>query len=96
MSRAPSWIYTRQMAATPDGWAEVEGALQRDFRFANFAEALAFVTRIGELAEAENHHPDVEIHSNRVRLRWWTHLHDAITERDHELARKSNGVFNRS
>jgi 4a-hydroxytetrahydrobiopterin dehydratase len=83
------------MAAAPEGWAEVDGALQRDFRFANFAEALAFVTRIGELAEAENHHPDVEIHSNRVRLRWWTHLHDAITARDHELARKSNGVFHR-
>jgi 4a-hydroxytetrahydrobiopterin dehydratase len=82
--------------ALPDGWAEIDGALERKFYFANFAEALAFVNRVGDLAEAENHHPDVEIESNRVRLRWWTHLQDAITDRDHDLARKTNDVFGRS
>jgi 4a-hydroxytetrahydrobiopterin dehydratase len=42
----------------PQGWQEVDGALEREFRFRDFAEALAFVNRVGELAEAENHHPD--------------------------------------
>jgi 4a-hydroxytetrahydrobiopterin dehydratase len=74
----------------PEGWAEVEGALQREFRFADFAEALAFVNRVGELAEAENHHPDIAIHWNRVTLRWWTHTRDAVTERDSELAALTN------
>jgi 4a-hydroxytetrahydrobiopterin dehydratase len=74
----------------PDGYAEVNGALEREFRFADFADALAFVNRVGELAEREGHHPDVEIHWNRVKLRWWTHVRDAITERDHELAALSN------
>jgi 4a-hydroxytetrahydrobiopterin dehydratase len=74
----------------PEGWAEVGGALEREYRFADFAEALAFVNRVGELAEREGHHPDVEIHWNRVKLRWWTHVRDAITERDHELAARSN------
>lgn len=73
-----------------EGWEEVEGALEREFRFRDFAEALAFVNRVGELAERENHHPDVEIHWNTVRLRWWTHVKDAITERDYELAARSN------
>jgi 4a-hydroxytetrahydrobiopterin dehydratase len=73
----------------PEGWAEVDGALQREFHFGDFAEALAFVNRVGELAEAENHHPDVEIHWNRVTLRWWTHVKNAITDRDVELARRT-------
>jgi 4a-hydroxytetrahydrobiopterin dehydratase len=74
----------------PEGWKEVEGALQREFRFHDFAEALAFVNRVGELAEREGHHPDIEIHWNQVKLRWWTHVKDAITERDYELAARSN------
>jgi 4a-hydroxytetrahydrobiopterin dehydratase len=76
--------------STPQGWEEVDGALQREFRFRDFAGALAFVNRVGELAEREGHHPDVEIHWNRVTLRWWTHAKEAITERDHELASRSN------
>ncbi len=74
----------------PEGWQEVEGALEREFKFADFAEALAFVNAVGELAEAEDHHPDIAIHWNRVTLRWWTHVRQAITERDVELARRTN------
>jgi 4a-hydroxytetrahydrobiopterin dehydratase len=74
----------------PDGYALVKGALQRELAFGDFAEALAFVNRVGELAEREGHHPDIEIHWNKVTLRWWTHVKDAVTARDYELAEKSN------
>ena len=74
----------------PEGWEEVDGALERTFRFEDFAEALAFVNRVGEAAEAANHHPDIEIHWNRVKLRWWTHVKKAITERDAEMAARTN------
>jgi 4a-hydroxytetrahydrobiopterin dehydratase len=74
----------------PDGWAEVDGALEREFEFKDFAEALAFVNRVGAEAEAANHHPDIEIHWNRVKLRWWTHVTGSITDRDHELAARTN------
>jgi 4a-hydroxytetrahydrobiopterin dehydratase len=74
----------------PDGWNEVDGALERDFRFKDFAHALAFVNRVGAAAEAANHHPDVFIHWNEVKLRWWTHVKHAITERDVEMARRTN------
>ncbi|HEX9351531.1 MAG TPA: 4a-hydroxytetrahydrobiopterin dehydratase [Gaiellaceae bacterium] len=77
----------------PDGYALVNSALQREFRFKDFAEALAFVNRVGELAEREGHHPDIEIHWNEVTLRWWTHVADAVTERDHELAALSNQLI---
>jgi 4a-hydroxytetrahydrobiopterin dehydratase len=76
--------------AIPDGWVEVDGALEREFRFDDFPGALAFVNRVGELAEASDHHPDIAIHWNRVTLRWWTHARNAITERDHELAERTN------
>jgi 4a-hydroxytetrahydrobiopterin dehydratase len=75
--------------APPQGWDEVEGALQREFRFKDFAQAVDFVNRVAEAAEAANHHPDIEIHWNRVRLRWWTHAANAITDRDREMAERS-------
>ena len=80
------------MTDVPSGWVEANGALEREFAFADFAEALAFVNRVGELAENANHHPDVEIHWNRVRLRWWTHVTGSITDRDRELAGRTNEV----
>ena len=73
----------------PEGWSEVRGALEREFRFANFREAIAFVNRLAEAAEEANHHPDVSISWNRVTVRWWTHVKHAITERDVELARRT-------
>jgi 4a-hydroxytetrahydrobiopterin dehydratase len=77
----------------PDGWSEVGVALERTFEFPGFVEALAFVNRVGELAESENHHPDIVINYNRVTLRWWTHTAGGITDRDRELAERSSALF---
>jgi 4a-hydroxytetrahydrobiopterin dehydratase len=76
----------------PQDWTEVGKALERTFEFEDFVEALAFVNRVGELAEAESHHPDIAIHYNRVTLRWWTHTAGGITDRDRELAEKSGAL----
>ncbi|MDH4103772.1 MAG: 4a-hydroxytetrahydrobiopterin dehydratase [Thermoleophilia bacterium] len=73
-------------------WSEVDDALERTFQFDDFVPALAFVNRVGELAEAENHHPDIAIHYNRVTLRWWTHTAGGITVRDRDLAEKTSGL----
>jgi 4a-hydroxytetrahydrobiopterin dehydratase len=70
----------------PEGWSEVDNALERSFEFKNFVDALAFVNRVGQLAESENHHPDIAIHYSKVTLRWWTHTAGGITDRDRELA----------
>lgn len=67
-------------------WSEVDGALERTFELPSFADALAFANRVGGLAEAENHHPDIAIHYRRVTLRWWTHTAGGVTDRDRELA----------
>ena len=73
-------------------WSEVDNALERTFEFADFVAALAFVNRVGELAEAENHHPDIAINYNRVTLRWWTHTAGGITDRDRDLASKTDSL----
>ena len=76
----------------PDAWSEVDKALERTFEFDDFRAALAFVNRVGELAESENHHPDIAIHYSKVTLRWWTHTAGGITDRDRELAAKSSAL----
>jgi 4a-hydroxytetrahydrobiopterin dehydratase len=73
-----------------EGWNEVDGALERTFELATFPDALAFVNRVGELAEAERHHPDIAIHYRQVTLRWWTHAAGGITDRDRDLAAKTS------
>jgi 4a-hydroxytetrahydrobiopterin dehydratase len=71
-------------------WEEIDGALEREYRCKDFAAAMDFVIRIAEAAERANHHPDIDIRWNRVRLRWRTHSQDAITQRDVEMARRSD------
>jgi len=70
-------------------WQEVDGALERTFEFPSFPEAIGFVNRVAELAERENHHPDIAVSYKKVTLRWTTHSAGGITERDRELADKS-------
>ena len=60
--------------------------------FDDFLKAIAFVNRVAELAQSEDHHPDIEIHYNRVILRWWTHTADGVTDRDRELAELSSAL----
>lgn len=68
-------------------WSRDDRAIVREWTFADFAAALAFVNRVGEVAEAHNHHPDILLHGwNKVRLEMWNHSEGGITERDFELA----------
>jgi len=82
----------RLLMSAPEGWGEVDNALEREFRFNDFRAAIGFVERVAELAEEANHHPDIAIHYNRVTLRWWTHTAGGITDRDRELAERSSGL----
>jgi pterin-4a-carbinolamine dehydratase len=76
-----------------DGWSEVDDKLERQFEFENFREAIAFVNQVADLAESENHHPDIEVHYNKVVLRWWTHTAGGITDRDREMAERSAAII---
>ena len=68
-------------------WHHTDDALVRDFDFPDFAAALWFVNRVGEVAEERNHHPDILLHGyNHVRLTLSTHSEGGVTAADHDLA----------
>ena len=66
--------------------------LFKEYRFPDFATALAFVNRVGAVAEAEGHHPDIELTWGRVAIKIWTHAIDGLTESDFVLAAKADAV----
>jgi 4a-hydroxytetrahydrobiopterin dehydratase len=74
----------------PADWIDSQGALERTFELPSFPEAIAFVNRVAELAEEANHHPDITVSYRKVTLRWTTHSAGGITDRDHELATRTN------
>ena len=71
----------------PDGWSPVGDALVKEFTFRGFTAAVAFVQRLVEPANAVRHHPDLEIHYNRVIVSLTTHDAGGVTEQDLGLAR---------
>ncbi len=73
-------------------WREQEGALVREFELPSFPAAIEFVDRLGELAESQNHHPDIDIRYRRVTVRWTTHSEGGITEKDRELAERTSAL----
>lgn len=71
------------------GWHVIdEHHLEKEFKFANFREALAFTNKVGELAEKVNHHPDFYLAWGKVKLTIWTHKIDGLTESDFIFAAK--------
>ena len=72
-----------------NGWEVVEEHhLTKTFTFPNFVEALAFVNRIGAVAEEQGHHPDLYLTWGKVRVDLWTHKIDGLSESDFILAAK--------
>lgn len=68
--------------------------LERVFKFKNFAEALAFTNRVGELAEQEGHHPALLTEWGRVTVTWWTHKIKGLHRNDFIMAAKTDQAFN--
>lgn len=80
------------------GWSieQVAGMdqLRAQFAFANFAEALAFANRVGELAEAADHHPRIVLEWGKVEVRWWTHAIGGLHENDFIMAARTDAALN--
>lgn len=75
------------------GWQVVEEHhLTKTYAFSNFVDALAWVNRLGEVAEKEGHHPDIYLSWGKVRVEIWTHKIDGLTESDFVLAAKADAL----
>jgi 4a-hydroxytetrahydrobiopterin dehydratase len=74
-----------------DGWScERNHHLRKAYRFKNFRDALAFVNRVGEMAEEQGHHPDIHLAWGKVEVTIWTHKIDGLTESDFVFAAKTD------
>jgi 4a-hydroxytetrahydrobiopterin dehydratase len=69
-----------------------ESRLEREFKFRNFREALAFANGVGELAERVNHHPDLYVAWGKVRVILWTHKIGGLSEADFVFAAKVDRI----
>jgi len=67
--------------------------LKRLFKFKNFAEALSFTNKVGEIAEEQGHHPVIELTWGKVTVEWWTHNISGLHENDFIMAAKTDQVY---
>lgn len=81
-----------KLTELPD-WSQNQDNLQRTFRFDDFNGSMAFVSRIAELAEELQHHPDILIRYNKVTLTLTTHDASGITENDFTFARATDAYM---
>ncbi len=70
-----------------------EKRLERGYKFKNFAEALAYTNRVGELAESEQHHPAILTEWGKVTVDWWTHAIHGLHRNDFIMAAKSDALY---
>jgi 4a-hydroxytetrahydrobiopterin dehydratase len=71
-----------------DGWGLGDGAISREFKFKNFYETMAFVNAVAWIANAEDHHPDLEVGYNYCRVRYSTHSVGGLSTNDFICAAK--------
>jgi len=67
--------------------------ISREFRFPSFVEAIAFVNRVAQIAEEEDHHPDITINYRKVRLELTTHAIDGLSQNDFIIAAKADRLY---
>ena len=93
MARATAEEMLNQLGS---GWAlNEDGHLERLYKFKDFARALAFVNKIGAVAEEEGHHPDIYLAWGKCRVEIWTHKINGLTDSDFFMAAKSDREFER-
>ena len=78
--------------ATLPGWERAGDAIAKEFKFDGFGDAVAFVVRLAFKAEKADHHPDIDLRYNRVRVALSTHDEGGITAKDLALAAEAEAV----
>jgi 4a-hydroxytetrahydrobiopterin dehydratase len=77
-----------QEMSSLEGWSLEGSSISKSFEFTNFKESLDFVNKVGEIAEKAQHHPDILINYNQVRLSLSTHSEGGLTRKDFSLAKE--------
>lgn len=81
------------MSGLDHAWRVVDDhQLERDLKFPDFAQALAFTNAVGAVAEELNHHPDIHLGWGKVGLVIWTHAIDGLSQHDFALAKRIDAI----
>jgi 4a-hydroxytetrahydrobiopterin dehydratase len=79
----------QDLAKQVSGWKVInEHRIMKSFTFPDFKAALAFVNKVGEIAESQGHHPDILLSWGKAEITTWTHKIDGLSESDFILAAK--------
>lgn len=73
-------------------WKIIDWKVTKEFKFKNFLEAMEFVNKVAEIAEQEQHHPDISISYSKVSIVTWTHAINGLSENDFILAAKIDQI----
>ena len=73
-------------------WQEIDNKIFKRFNFKNFAESLAFVNKVGAIAEKQDHHPDITFGWGYAEFQITTHSEGGLTEKDFALAKKIEAI----
>ena len=90
MKLTPSQVTTN--LATLKGWSLEGDAIRKQYTFADFRAAMAFVNRVADVAEGADHHPDIAISYRRVTLTYSTHSEGGLTDKDFAGAQAVDGL----
>lgn len=80
-----------KLAGLPE-WKWVDNAIEREYSFRNFKQAMSFIVHLGLYAEQADHHPEIYNVYNKVRIRLNTHSVGGITDKDFDLASKIENI----
>src|SRR6202795_50256 len=87
----------QDLAKQVSGWKVVnEHHITKSFTFPDFKQALAFVNKVGAIAEEQGHHPDILLGWGKAEITTWTHKINGLTESDFILAAKIDGIWGSS
>lgn len=79
-----------------NSWTESNNRLERTFKFNDFKQAMEFVNKVSDVAEKQNHHPDIEIKYNKVNLSITDHEEGGVSDKCHKFVKSVDEIKNKS
>jgi len=84
----------RETVNESKGWGDSKQKLERTFKFKDFNDAIDFVNKVAKIAETQNHHPDIEINYNKVKISITDHEKGEVSEKCHKLVKSIDDMGN--
>ena len=84
----------RETVNESKGWGDSKQKLERTFKFKDFNEAIDFVNKVAKIAETQNHHPDIEINYNKVKISITDHEKGGVSDKCHKLVKDIDNMGN--